>query len=187
MKPDTDPADERLQKFDNHAEHLLGAIRLCLQRKYTVPAMMLIFAGIDGMAWLYREHEGRNNATDFQQWVDKFLIPHHTSGTVTSVDLWSVRCGLLHEQSSNSDLTRKGRARAFLYTDKDRNPVFPSTGQWVKPPLYLNAASMVDAFENGIRRFRGFIETSERRESILARCVEWFDYGVTAARVASEV
>ncbi len=182
MKPDTDPADERLQKFDRHAEHLLGAIRLCLQHKYTVPAMMLIFAGIDGMAWLYREHERRNNATDFQQWVDKFLISHHTSGTVTSVDLWSVRCGLLHEQSSNSDLTRKGWARAFLYTDKDRNLVFPSTGQWVKEPLPVNAASMVDAFENGIRRFRGFIETSERRDSILARCVEWFDYGVTAAR-----
>ncbi len=92
----------------------------------------------------------------------------------------------MHEQSSNSDLTRKGRARAFLFTDKDRNPVVPSTGQWVKEPLPVNAASMVDAFENGFRRFRSFIEKSERRDSILARCVEWFDYRAKAAGVASE-
>ena len=114
MKADTDPADERLQKFDQHARHMIGAIRLCFEHKYIVPAMMLVMAGIDGMAWLYREHAERNNSADFRQWVDKFLIPHHTSGTVTSDDIWAARCALLHEQSSNSDLTRKGKARPFF-------------------------------------------------------------------------
>lgn len=187
MKPDTDPADERLQKFDNHAEHLLGAIRLCLQHKYIVPAMMLIFAGIDGMAWLYREHEGRNNREDFQHWVEQFMIVHHTSGTVCSTDFWAARCALLHEQSSNSELTRAGRARPFLYRDSDGQGAFPLTAQFRVEPLVLTTEGVFVAFEKAIGRFRGFIETSERRESILARCVEWFDYGVTAAGVASEV
>lgn len=187
MKPDTDPADERLQKFDRHAEHLLGAIRLCLQYKYIVPAMMLIFAGIDGMAWLYREHEGRNNREDFQQWMDRFMIAHLTSGTVCSTDFWAARNALLHEQSSNSDLTRAGHAQPFLYSDSDGQGAFALTAQWRVNPVILRTEGVFVAFENAIGRFRGFIETSERRESILARCVEWFDYGVTAAGVASEV
>ncbi len=149
--------------------------------------MMLLFAGIDGMAWLYREHEGRNNREDFKQWVDLFMICHLTSGTVCSTDFWANRCALLHEQSSNSKLTRTGRARPFLYMDSDGQGAFAPTAQWRVEPVIMGTEGFLAAFEKAIGRFREFIETSERRESILARCVEWFDYGSTAAGVASEV
>ncbi len=170
-------ADPRLQKFDDHVTHLLGAIRLCLQHKYIVPAMMLTFAGIDGMAWLYREHEEPNKGIDFERWVDKFMIAHVTSGTVTSTDLWANRNALLHEQTSNSELTRHGRAKPFLYMDTDGGAAFPLTAQWQIQPIILKAETLVDAFEQATSRFRNFIETSERRDHILARCREWFDYG----------
>ena len=179
MKADTDPADKRLQKFDQHVELLLGAIRLCLRHKYLVPAMMLIFAGIDGMAWLYREHERQNKPADFKGWLELFMIDHLTSETVTSDDFWANRNALLHEQSSQSELKRAGRARAFIYMDSDRQAAIPLTDGWHQQPVLLNTDGAFSAFEKAIGLFRAFIETSERRESILARCEKWFNYGVT--------
>ena len=62
---------EAFERFDNHAAHLLGAIRLCLKHEFIVPAMMLTYAGIDGMACLHREHTGQTNTgDDFKKWVD---------------------------------------------------------------------------------------------------------------------
>lgn len=177
MNPDPQPPDGRLNKFDQHAEHLTAAIRLCLEQKYIVPAMMLLFAGIDGMAWLHREHEGINNSDDFMQWVDRFLIHNSVSGTVTSIDFWANRNALLHEQSSNSTLTRSGKARPFLYFAKGQY-AFPLTASWVLQPVTLEAEGMVNAFERGVKNFRSFIESSARREHILERCNELFNHNL---------
>lgn len=52
MDPYQEDRLKRFKVFDYHAAHLLGAIRLCLEGGYIVPAMMLTFAGID--VWLGR-------------------------------------------------------------------------------------------------------------------------------------
>ncbi len=99
--------NEGLPKFDSHTAHLLDAIRLCLGSGHIVPSMMLLFAAIDGMAWLYRDHEGRNTQLDFKRWVDDFLLSHLTSGVITSADVYAARCALLHEQTTQSDAIKQ--------------------------------------------------------------------------------
>lgn len=75
--------DDRIEKFDNHTRHLLGAIRLCASHEYTIPAMMLTFAGVDGMAWLFRDHNGPNTGEDFKKWMDRFVLRHPPGDTST--------------------------------------------------------------------------------------------------------
>jgi hypothetical protein len=151
-----DPYEERFKAFDHHAAHLLGAIRLCLECGYIVPAMMLTFAAIDGMAWMYREHEGPSNGNDFKKWTDEFMIGHLKAGIVDSADFWAARNALLHVQSSYSEANVLGKA---------------------KVPVILTAKAIVDRFEVAIQEFRSFIDSSERTDVILDRCGAWFDYG----------
>jgi hypothetical protein len=164
--------DERLAKFDLHSKDLIAAARLCQRQGLTIPGMMLMYASIDGMAWLYREHDEENTGKDFRAWVDKFWIPE--SG-MTSMDLWSARNALLHEQSSNSRFTRTGQATPLCYREKNGRAWVPLGTSWKEGPGYVYVDEMIDKLESAVAKFRRFIETCERREQILSRCGEWFD------------
>src|SRR5206468_2137080 len=104
-------------KFDRHASMIVAAARLCQQNGFIIPSMMLVYAATDGMAWSFREHEGENNGDDFKAWVDQFWITQPSE--ITSTDLWVARNALLHEQGSNSRLTRTGKATALFYLEND--------------------------------------------------------------------
>src|SRR5262249_30822299 len=96
--------DDRLAKFDRQCLHVIQAARLCQQNGFIIPAMMIIYASTDGMAWSFREHEGENRGKDFMEWVDQFWITEPDG--MASADLWAARNAVLHEQGSNSRLTR---------------------------------------------------------------------------------
>ena len=180
---DMDPYEERFEAFDHHAAHLLGAIRLCLQCGYIVPAMMLTFAAIDGMAWMYREHEGPSNGDDFKTWTDEFMIGHLKAEIVDSADFWAARNALLHSQSSYSEANVRGKANAFLYIDSKGQLHFPVDPMSSPAPVILAAEAIVDRFEVAIQEFRSFIDSSERTDVILDRCGAWFDYGPPVADI----
>lgn len=87
----------------------------CLQNEYWLSAVKLIYSGIDNLAWLSGEHDRPNvEKQDFMNFVNKYLLP--SSGlTCSSKELYSARCGLLHSNTAESDISRAGRARYLSY------------------------------------------------------------------------
>jgi hypothetical protein len=166
---------EYFEKFDRHAKTLLRAIDLCRNNQCVIPAMMLLYAGIDGMAWLFREHEQESNTADFKKWVGQFFLDGEKG--ITTDDLWAARCALLHEQTSNSRNTRSGKAVSFFYLDDGGSGEIPLGGTWKNPPVFIKISFIVPRFAESIARFRQFIQeqNTERKGQILARCGEWFD------------
>ncbi|MEK7476392.1 MAG: hypothetical protein AAB152_12270 [Candidatus Coatesbacteria bacterium] len=68
--------------------------------------------------------EGANH-TIFENWVDRYLLPvlkdkPSAPAKLTKEDLWSARCGVLHEHSSRSDKTRRNKAVPIYYETRDR-------------------------------------------------------------------
>jgi hypothetical protein len=105
------------------------------------------------------------------------MIGHLKAGIVDSADFWAARNALLHVQSSYSEASVLGKAKAFLYIDSKGQlpiPVDPMSGP---VPVILTAKAIVDRFEVAIQEFRSFIDSSERTDAILDRCGAWFDYG----------
>jgi hypothetical protein len=88
---------------------------VCLQNEYRLSAVKLIYSGIDNLAWLGRDHDRPNvERKDFIAFVNKYLLPD--SGlTCSSEELYSARCGLLHCNTAESDISRLGRARYLSY------------------------------------------------------------------------
>jgi hypothetical protein len=171
-----------LPKFDSHTAHLLDAIRLCLGSGHIVPSMMLLFAAINGMSWLYRNHEGRNTQGDFKRWVDDFLISHLESDAITSVDVYAARCALLHEQTTQSDAIRQGLAQPFLYTTDGGALAFSMNARHKRQAVFIPAEGFIAAFEAATARFRIFLATASSGPAMLERCKEWYDHGFSQAR-----
>ena len=94
---------------------LRKAPSVCLQNEYWLSALKLIYSGIDNLAWLSRVHDRPNvEKKDFMDFVNKYLLPG--SGLrCSSEELYSARCGLLHSNTAESEISRSGRARYLSY------------------------------------------------------------------------
>lgn len=87
----------------------------CLRNKYWLSAVKLIYSGIDNLAWLSREHDRpKVEKKDFLDFVKKYLLPG-SEFICSSEELYSARCGLLHSNTSESEISRSGRARYLSY------------------------------------------------------------------------
>jgi len=94
---------------------LLKAIDTCLKNELQLPGLILLYTGIDSMAWLNRpklQPDVRRN--DFIYWVNRYLLPD--SGLACeALDLYAARCALVHSYTSESSLTRQTRKLALKY------------------------------------------------------------------------
>lgn len=93
--------------------------RICSENKYHLAALKLIYSGIDNLGWLTRPHERLlNNRNDFMLFADNYLLPG--SGLdLTSIDLYGARCGLLHSNISESNLSQSKKARKINYKNEE--------------------------------------------------------------------
>lgn len=89
------------------------AIGGCLERKQFLPALILIYAGIDIVASAER-HQSEGTKASFTRWVDSYLSPNKALGC-TAVELYAARCGILHTSTADSNLSRAGKARKIYY------------------------------------------------------------------------
>src|SRR5437773_3688345 len=100
----------RAQLYD-----ILNGIGACLDHHFAIPALMLIYSGIDGMAYVsLPDNRPDVQRPDFEAWTTTYLLPD--SGLpCTAVDLYAARCGLVHSQNVDSRLARQGSARHLWY------------------------------------------------------------------------
>ena len=81
-----------MQSFYQNLKTLFLAIETCIQDKRILPALMLIYSGVDILASL---EQGKSTRSSFIKWVDEYLLKAH-SFPCTSLELYAARCGILH-------------------------------------------------------------------------------------------
>jgi len=113
--PGTRTADVGDVAYWQNIYELRKAPSVCLQNEYWLSAVKLIYSGIDNLAWLSRVHDRPNvKGKDFIDFVSKYLMPG--SGLrCSSEELYSARCGLLHSNTAESEISRSGKARYLSY------------------------------------------------------------------------
>lgn len=157
----------------------LGAIEHCLKKKFLLPGLILIYSGIDIMAWLYRpENHPDVQRQDFIEWSEKFLLPG--SGlSCNAIDLYSARCALIHSNIPKSKLTREGRAKQLAYA---YGPAKVSVLQKVIDDKGISSTdaavhidSLFEAFTKAIGNYMNFIsENPEKRDIVLTRAKSYY-------------
>jgi hypothetical protein len=94
---------------------LLQAIELCVATRLRVPALILLYSGIDIAGGLDSNKASVHEC--FTDWVDKYLLPG-SSLKCNAHDLYGARCGLVHSYSSVSNLSKAGKVTTIAYAWK---------------------------------------------------------------------
>jgi len=142
--------------FKNQMKQFFETIDFCLEKKFYIPSLTLIFSGIDAMAWLFRSEQS-NEVTrqNFIKWVEKFMQPEN-SLDCKAIDLYAARCSILHSFTYESRLTQKGSAKQICYTWGSGKPELLQKKMDVKYPnttVVLSIENLFKYFREGTLRF----------------------------------
>jgi hypothetical protein len=100
--------------LETSLRQVIVSTEMMIQAEMYVPALILIYAGIDTAGWLASTDSTQGIRSRFCEWTDRWLLPTKQLGC-SSVDLYGARCGVLHTFTSDSDLSRAGKARRVCY------------------------------------------------------------------------
>lgn len=145
------------QVYERNVEELLNAIEACLKSRLVLPGLLLLYAGIDIMAWLNRaKSQANSERIDFIEWVDRYLLPN-AGLSCSATDLYAARCSLLHSYTPESPLSRKGEARKIYYAwgtgrVEDLQHLINSVDAHVA--LAVHVDGLFGAFRVGVQRFK---------------------------------
>jgi hypothetical protein len=105
--------DEAAERVREQHRVVRNAIDACLGNDHVLPALMLLYAAIDAMGWLARPAGAEQSGEHFRDYVDRYV--RKPTDEATAMDLWGARCGILHEQTPESNASRMGRAQMITY------------------------------------------------------------------------
>jgi len=164
--------------FERNVQELLTSVEICLKSGLRLPALLVLYAGIDIMAWLNRP-SGQTDVQrrDFIAWVEKYLLPN--SGLrCNALELFAARCGLLHSYTSQSRLSRVGNARQIFYAFGSAKPeelqsLIDATG--TIPAVALQLEELLDAFGRGLKKFKDALSRDTQHAALVyRRAGEWY-------------
>ncbi len=107
--------------FSSLLDHV-KAVQLCLSNHLQIPALALIYCGIDFMGNISRpEQQAEQTRGDFIRWAEKHMSCVQRFG-VSGLDLYAARCGVLHTYTMDSRLSTEGKAKRILYAWGNKSP-----------------------------------------------------------------
>lgn len=180
-------SDDNQITFENLQDNInihVNAIELCLKKVLLLPGLILIYSGIDIMAWLYRpENQPDVQRQDFIEWTEEFLLPG--SGlSCDAIDLYSARCSLVHSNIPKSKLTREGRAKQLGYAYgpakvSDLQKIIDDSGK-SSTDVAVHIDSLFEAFTKAIGNYMNFLsENPEKADIVLTHAKSYYSNFLT--------
>jgi len=152
------------------------AVVRCLDAKLILPALTLVFAGIDIVASLERQ-SGEGTKASFRRWVEQYLLPAKPLGC-TSLELYAARCGIVHTFTPESDLSRTGRVRKIYYAwgtalASDLHETGSRLGK--ADVVAVHVGDLHEAFRQGVLTwFRDVTADAKRSQTVESAGGAWF-------------
>jgi len=144
------------EAFEKNIEELITTIRCCLDNKWNLPSLILIYSGIDIMAWLnLPSTRERNTRSDFIKWIDKYLLPN-SELKCSADDLYGARCSIVHTYTAESDLSQRGDAKEIYYAWENRNSneLQQIINERQHQGIAVHIKELFDAFVKGVELFK---------------------------------
>lgn len=166
--------------LEQNLNQYIASIKSCMDQRFFMPALILIYCGIDIMASLNRPRDkNRADRSDFIEWCNEYVLPCDDL-KCTSKELYAARCGVVHTYTSESDLSKKGEAREVVYSQGNRKAkefqdVIDFAG--VKTHVAIRIDTLFEAFASGVERFlKDVAKDSEKNQIIYKRVRMFFEY-----------
>jgi hypothetical protein len=127
-------------------------VRVALDNECYSSAIILIYSGIDTMAFLSMPPKQLDvTRDDFIQWADRYLI-FPCKEQVRGIEFYGARCAMLHTFTISSKLSRRGDARQIGYVDKSV-PEITYNPSISKDLVMVSIAALAESFFQGVDKF----------------------------------
>jgi hypothetical protein len=145
---------------DLHRDSVINVINNGIRRGIQVAldndcfgsAVILIYAGIDAMTFLNMPGNQEDvERRDFIEWVDKY-IKFPCKEQLTGKDLYGSRCGMLHNYSAFSRMSRNGECRNIGYMDNSV-PEIRFNPEVSTSLVLVSIKALAKAFFEGLDKF----------------------------------
>ncbi|MGH7603996.1 MAG: hypothetical protein ACRENK_08355 [Gemmatimonadaceae bacterium] len=149
---------------------ILEEIRKCQDAGATTAAAIMVYIGIDAMAFLSMpDGQAKQVRQDFIAWVDQYLkaAPESTYQYAGS-DVWGARCAMVHTYSIEADYhAQNPEAKRFGYHDGGQHAYNPA----IDPTLVIiGINSLVHDFAGAVGAFvQAMIPDIALRQRVAAR------------------
>jgi len=170
MKLDTLNLDtlERLLKDSVHG------IGLCLDAKLINSALVLLYCGIDTASSLDLNFASSSVQLRYVNWCDTYMFKGKPLD-YTSLELYAARCGMVHETSVESTLSKKGKARQVIYawgdSKVDTLRELNKLGQ-MNDYVAVQFEDLAHSYDGGLADFIGSLRSSEERAAFALKKAE---------------
>jgi hypothetical protein len=159
----TQPTAEMITGF---AKDTINAAQLLYSNHLIGQMMVIIYSAIDTMGLLDAPlTQDKATGASFKAWVSTYLLPEDPSFEFNDVDLWGVRCAVLHTFTAESDLSKGGQAKQLQYFGGDKDTPFaqgfPAAVRSMDgggKHVAVNYDDMLLAFLKAVERFAGVLE-----------------------------
>ncbi len=152
--------------FYQNITSLLTAIDDCLKAKQILPALILIYVGIDVVASLDR-HPAEWTKAAFIRWSNQYLL--QVKGLpCTALELYAGRCAVVHSLAAESDLSRGGEARPLIYawgnaSAEDLQKASNACNE--SPHAAIHVSDLLEGFRTGLVSYLDELEQDPDREA----------------------
>jgi|SRR5690554_877995 len=110
-------SDDLIGKY---AVNTVKATQLLYSQTLYAHLLVLIYSSIDSMGLLDAPPSQTSaSGESFKNWVKKYLLPNGKF-EFNEVDFWAARCSVLHTFTSESDLSKTGKAKEIQYYSGDK-------------------------------------------------------------------
>jgi len=156
--------------LEKNLDNIIKSIELCLNAKLQISSLVLLYSGIDIMAWLNRPGlKEKASRKDFIRWIDNYLLPNPNI-KCRAIDLYAARCAIVHSYSFSSVLSKDGEAKEIYYSWGKAN--IKSLQNDIDRRLKKNVAAIhvndfLEAFKEGIEKFKLSIKNDKEKEKIV--------------------
>jgi hypothetical protein len=143
-------------KLRTRVEQLFDAVAGCLSNNHFESTMILLYSGIDAMAWLNRPANVNDvRRVDFQEWIDTYFLPG-SGFNCSAADLYGARCGLVHSNTGESRMNRERRAhKVFYYREHEaaKEGIIQLMLNEELTPWFIDVDQFINALKTAIDRF----------------------------------
>ena len=170
-------------------EQLITAIDICIKNKLILPAMILIYSGIDMAGWLDSIAPDANVKDTFISWVDRYVLTSSEQLECTAIDLYAARCGLTHRLNPDSRLSETGKARIIAYTSGKKTDIIKNAIKIDGKSSEYVAVHIDDLFKAYIKGLETFFRDAEkdpsRKALVTQKAERYYNSPVDTSNIAS--
>lgn len=164
-----------LDSIENH----LKAIDMCIDNGMRMPALVLVYTGIDMVATLNRSiNSNYVERSDFINWAEEYILNNGNIGC-SATDLYAARCSVVHSYISKSRLSDQGKAKQIVYAwgssnEQSLQEIISQTSL-KNTVIVVHISELISAYRKGVKIWaKKLLNNTEIRKTVEKRSMLMF-------------